>query len=76
MKATKKIDQLVLQALAHRYLYYVKSTPIISDREYDKLEEEALTKSGKKLLETPGSSLESSYSDEVKQLALSMKNIN
>ena len=24
--------------MAHRYLYYVKSSPVISDRDYDRLE--------------------------------------
>jgi len=54
--------------MAHRYLYYVKCTPVISDYEYDKLEAEAIAE-GSELLKTPGSDLETSYTNEIKQLA-------
>jgi len=56
--------------LAHRYLYYVLNTPVISDRAYDELEKAAI-----KILPStsdvnkPGSDLDSSYSQEVKDKA-------
>lgn len=49
--------------LAHRYLYYVCSTPVISDYEYDMLEKEAIKKKYKgytKLL-VPGSDCKDHY---------------
>lgn len=56
--------------MAHRYLYYVKGTPAISDFEYDNLEKEALkTVPENSPLRNPGSDLESSYSNEQQQLA-------
>lgn len=58
--------------LIHRYLYYVLNQPIISDFEYDILEKEA-----KKIypeLNTPGSSLEESYSDEIRIKATKLLN--
>lgn len=65
-----EIEKLVL---AHRYLYYVKSRPVISDRDYDALEKLALAQhSDSETLNAPGSDLQSSYSDEVKALALTL----
>lgn len=63
----KRLETLVL---AHRYLYYVCNTPVISDLEYDILEKQAM----KLLPESsqvfrPGSDLESSYTQEVKDKA-------
>jgi len=64
--------------LAHRYLYYVLTQPIVTDRMYDTIE-----KNARKILETIGvdespiflcgSDLASSYSDEVKALAVSLR---
>lgn len=54
------------QCLVHRYLYYVLDSPIISDYEYDILEEAAKKKVGDyHLLNSPGSSLRSSYPDYI-----------
>lgn len=56
--------------MAHRYLYYVKNTPVISDFEYDMLEKVALDVISKDHpLNSSGSDLEESYSDEIKQIA-------
>lgn len=56
--------------LAHRYLYYCLSKPVISDYEYDKLEKEALKVVAEdSVIRECGSDLEDSYSDEVKNLA-------
>ncbi len=61
------------QTLAHRYLYYVLSESIISDRDYDELEKRALADPdlpADSLLHRPGSDCASSYSADVKQHAL------
>lgn len=56
--------------LAHRFLYYVRGTPVITDQEYDKLEKEAVIGLAEDHpLQKPGSDLVSSYSDETKALA-------
>ena len=60
MENTEKI------ILAHRYLYYVMCSPVISDGEYDILERQArkgLSKDSP--VRKPGSDLASSYSKEV-----------
>lgn len=49
--------------LVHRYLYYVKADPVMSDYQYDQLEK-AFTKAGGKL--GVGSDLAASYSAAVK----------
>jgi DNA ligase (NAD+) len=59
-------EQLLQEVMEHRYRYYVLNNPIISDYEYDILE----NKAKKYAPEThdiwkPGSSLESSYSKEI-----------
>lgn len=67
------MDDLEKQVLAHRYLYYVLAEPILSDFTYDDLERkarESLPESS--LVHSVGSSLPSSYSEEIKQYALSM----
>jgi NAD-dependent DNA ligase len=58
------------EVLIHRYCYYVLAEPLLPDAEYDKIERAARAA----LPETSpvhrvGSSLPSSYSDEVKQEA-------
>ena len=51
--------------MAHQYLYYVKTCPVISDLEYDQFcRFHCLDGSG-------GSDLESSYSERVKSLSQS-----
>ncbi len=48
--------------LAHRYLYYVRATPVISDYEYDQLEKRVLEEVDEdSLLRRPGSDLEGDY---------------
>lgn len=62
--------QIEKNIMAHRYLYYVKNQPVISDYEYDMLEKEAIKNVGSDSpIKSPGSDLESSYSNEVKALA-------
>lgn len=51
---------------AHQYLYYVKGTPVITDREYDRL------CSNNGVFGGGGSDLESSYTEEEKALASSL----
>lgn len=58
------------KCLVHRYLYYVKCTPVISDFEYDILERQALNKAPMDHdIHEVGSSLDSSYSFEIKEAA-------
>jgi NAD-dependent DNA ligase len=38
---TTAFDQIQRDLLKHKYLYYVKSAPIISDYEYDMMENES-----------------------------------
>ena len=67
------MDDLEKQVLAHRYLYYVLAEPILSDFTYDDLERkarESLPESSP--VHSVGSSLSSSYSEEIKRYALSM----
>lgn len=62
MNGEKKAIYFAL-LMAHRYLYYVKVTPVLSDREYDSLEEDYPDEL------PPGSDMESSYTDLQKHLA-------
>jgi len=60
------------KCLVHRYLYYVKAEPVISDFEYDVMERQALNH--KKTapdhdIREVGSSLESSYTFEIREAA-------
>ncbi len=57
--------------LAHRYLYYVLNTPVISDITYDVMEIQAIERTAGLLekLNKPGSSLESDYPENIKKLA-------
>jgi NAD-dependent DNA ligase len=66
-------SNIVVELLAHRYLYYVLSAPVITDREYDALEEKALKRRDAVVLLKPGSSLESSYDEATKNLAMKMR---
>lgn len=64
MKSIEKI------CLAHRYLYYVKNKPVLSDYRYDLLESEALRAvSQESALNKPGSDNPKDYPDEIIQLA-------
>ena len=54
------------EILIHRYLYYVESSPVISDFEYDRLEREAREVCEESSpVHRVGSSLPSSYPKEV-----------
>jgi NAD-dependent DNA ligase len=58
------------QCLVHRYLYYVKGRPIISDYEYDMLERKAVqTAPEDHLIHSAGSDLESSYPQNIIDIA-------
>jgi NAD-dependent DNA ligase len=63
-----ELEKLIL---AHRYLYYVKSHPVIPDYQYDQLEKEAIAslEGRDSPILTVGSDLEDSYSNEIKDLA-------
>lgn len=64
------MKSIEILCLAHRYLYYVKLTPVLSDYRYDLLESEALKAiSQDSLLNKPGSDNPKDYPDEVIQLA-------
>jgi len=66
------MTELEKEVMAHRYLYYTKYKPIISDYEYDVMEKKALKEvSESSPLNEAGSDLELSYSQEVKDLAMS-----
>lgn len=53
--------------LAHRLLYYVKATPVISDREYDALE--ARLPASSPVRQSVGSDNEADYPSEAINLA-------
>ncbi len=56
--------------MAHRYLYYVLARPVISDRDYDALEKEAVaTLPAEHPIHGVGSDNGNDYSAEVKQAA-------
>lgn len=59
------------EVLAHRYLYYVKATQVISDTEYDFLERyaEKILPENSVVITKVGSDREESYSDLVKDRA-------
>jgi len=66
----KDYEKLIL---AHRYLYYVKCEPVISDYEYDRLEQDAQNIVPRlAILDKVSSSNPWDYSDEVKQYAESL----
>lgn len=63
----KSIEKLIL---AHRYLYYVKNKPVISDRDYDLMEQEARrTVMHDSPVNKPGSDREQDYPKSVIELA-------
>lgn len=65
-------EKLEHEVLVHRYLYYVEAAPIVSDFEYDSIERQARSVCPP---ESPvhgvGSSLPSSYPDNVRRDAMS-----
>lgn len=67
-----EIEKLVM---AHRYLYYVLMSPVISDREYDLLELDAYEKApSDSPVHELGSSLPENYSQEIIDLANELLN--
>ena len=67
-----EIEKIVM---AHRYLYYVTCEPVLSDYDYDLLENQALkVAKSNSPINNPGSSLDSSYSQEIKDLAMNLSN--
>lgn len=61
-------DKLEHDVLVHRYLYYVMSDPVVSDYIYDQIERDArLVCPESSPVHGVGSSLESDYSQEVKE---------
>lgn len=64
---TIKLEDLVM---AHRYLYYVKANPVLSDYEYDQLESFAMFQlKNSASIQATGSDFEGSYTKEQKLLA-------
>ncbi len=69
-KGGSDMKSIELLCLAHRYLYYVKNAPAISDYRYDLLESEALKAiSHDSLLNKPGSDRAEDYPKEAIELA-------
>lgn len=67
----KNIEKIIL---AHRYLYYVESMPVISDYEYDMLEASARkTLPEESKVHSPGSDRAIDYTDDVIALAEEIK---
>ena len=65
------IDEYEKEIMAHRYLYYVLASPVYPDCTYDILEREARTVCPEdSVVHKVGSSLPSSYSQEIIDLAL------
>ena len=66
----ENIEDKKKEILVHRYLYYVLNEPIISDYEYDTLEKNYLKNNSNDAdITKPGSSLSSSYSQEIINLS-------
>lgn len=61
-----EFEKIGRELLKHKYLYYIKASPIISDYEYDKLEVK-YTQMAKELIERPSVSLISDW-DELEWL--------
>lgn len=62
------------QCMVHRYLYYVLNSPIISDQEYDRMERDATEfLDDNHPLFKCGSDIDSSYDDEIKEIARTLK---
>lgn len=68
----EQYDKLSIEdkCLVHRFLYYVLCDPIISDYEYDQMELVAKKNAvDSHMIHKVGSSLVSSYSEEIQQIA-------
>ena len=63
------MDGLLKLILAHRYLYYVLSSPVLADHDYDRLEKSYVGDE----LPPIGSDLKEDYSNEIVQLAYHLK---
>lgn len=58
------------QCMVHRYLYYVKSAPIISDYEYDMMEKKALKEVDENHpIHKAGSDIPSHYEKRIRDIA-------
>lgn len=58
------------QVMAHRYLYYVKAKPVLSDHAYDMLEREAVALAPTRSpVHQIGSSLAADYPDYIVKIA-------
>ncbi len=65
--------ELETEVMAHRYLYYVEATPVISDYEYDQLESKArMVCPRDSPINEPGSDLTSSYTEDQMRRALEL----
>lgn len=59
----KAVEDVLLR---HRFLYYVKGTPVMSDYDYDRIEKIALTfLPDNSVIRKPGSDLVSSYPEYI-----------
>lgn len=68
--SVQRLKSIELLCMAHRYLYYVKCRPVISDHDYDTLEREALEFVGQEsLIRQPGSDNEKDYPEDAIELA-------
>lgn len=66
----QQLKEAETRAMAHRYMYYVESDPVITDREYDLLDAAILPwLPPESPLHKPGSSLEQSYTEEHRRCA-------
>ena len=67
-------QELEMQVMAHRYLYYVAATPVLTDYEYDVVERKARSVCPPNSpVHGVGSSLPSSYSKEQVEYARTLK---
>lgn len=72
MTDTMTPDQLKNEVMAHRYLYYVLSEPVLPDSVYDSIEREARRVCpADSVVQKAGSSLLGSYT--ARQIAIAMK---
>ena len=83
MATRKDAEGLEKTLQAHRYCYYVNDAPVISDYDYDRLERQLLDfyedhylePASTSILNTVGSSLASSYSQEVRDYAKELSSV-
>lgn len=68
----RDIDVATDILLAHRFLYYVKATPVLSDCDYDRLEKETLancSKQDRRVIEMVGSDNADDYPNHIRGMA-------